>query len=139
MNNRIRVTTVLLLVFLLFTVSFALAEGMTPYENLIFESAGVSIGTSMDADFNASTNRTCTSIYVSSCTLERQNANNSWSFSKYLTPPSFVATNTSDFGTTKYYSSDCVSGYTYRIKATFKAVYNGKIYTVYRTSNGVAY
>ena len=117
----------------------AMAEGMTPYANLVFESARVSIGKSMDADFSSGMHCNCTTIYVSSCTLEKKNANGTWSYASSLTPPSETATNTSDFGAYKDYSASCTSGNTYRIRATFAAVYKGITYTVNRTSNSVDY
>lgn len=117
----------------------SLAENMTPYANLVFESAGVSIGRSMDADFSSGMHCNCTTIYVSSCTLEKKNANGTWSYASSLTPPSETATNTSNFGAYKDYSDSCTPGNTYRIRATFAAVYKGVTYTVNRTSNSVDY
>ena len=107
--------------------------------NLIFESASVTIGSSMDADFDASAHRNCSSIYVSSCILQKKNSSGSWVYATALTPPSDVATNTSDFGALADYESSCTSGNTYRVYAVFKAIYDGATYTVTRISNSVHY
>jgi hypothetical protein len=117
----------------------ALADTAGIYANLIFESAGITLSRQMNAEFLAGTKRNCSSIYISSCSLEEQNADQSWSFVKYLTSPPDRATNTSNFGANANYASECTSGHTYRIKATFAAVYDGTTYTVSRTSRGAKY
>lgn len=101
--------------------------------------AAITLTTRMGAEFLAGTKRNCSSIYISSCSLEEQNADQTWSFVKYLTPPPDRATNTSNFGANANYASECTSGHTYRIKATFAAVYDGTTYTVSRTSRGAKY
>jgi len=140
MNARIikHITAVLCLLMIL-TFSFISSGVAATLESLVFESASVTIGSGMDADFYAGTNYNCTSISVSSCTLQKKNASGSWVYASSLTPPSDVAKNTSNFGALADYSSSCTSGNTYRVRAVFKAVYNGISYTVTRTSNSVNY
>jgi hypothetical protein len=140
MNTRAFKSTIVFLLTLLFLTIIGTSTSLAAtMENLIFESASVSIGSEVDADFDASTNRNCSSIYVSSCTLQKKNASGTWVYAVTLTPPSDVARNTSDFGALADYSNSCTSGNTYRVRAVFKAVYNGISYTVTRTSNSVNY
>ena len=130
---------IFLTVILTLVTSCAFAGTAGIYESLIFEQASIILSNSMAAYFDAGANANCASIYVSSCTLEKQSANGKWTEVGPLAPPSKVATNTSDFGAEKDYSSSCTSGNTYRIRAVFAAVYKGTTYTVSRTSRAVAY
>lgn len=139
MSTFSKTLSIMVVILLLCSLPCALAENAAPYASLVFEKASVSITRSMNADFTAGMNCNCTSIYVASCSLEKRNANGTWSFVTSLTPPSDTASNASNFGAYKNYSGSCTSGTTYRIKATFAAIYNGKTYTVNRTSNSVAY
>lgn len=140
MNARIiKSTTTILCLLLILTFGFASSGLASTLESLVFESAAVTIGSRIDADFDAAANYNCSSIYVSSCTLQKKNASGSWVYASSLTPPSDVAKNTSNFGALADYSSSCTSGNTYRVRAVFKAVYNGISYTVTRTSNSVNY
>lgn len=139
MNTRTyKSLTTILCLLLIVTFSFISTGVAATQENLIFESASITIGSTMDADFDASTHRNCSSIYVSSCTLQRY-SNGTWVYAATLTPPSDVATTTSNFGALAYYGSSCTSGNTYRVYAVFRAVYDGTTYTVTRTSNSVQY
>lgn len=131
--------TTLLCLLLLLTFSFASSGLAATLESLVFESASVTISKALNTDFDAATNYNCSSIYVSSCTLQKKNTSGTWVYAATLTPPSKVATNTSDFGALASYSGSCTSGNTYRVRAVFKAVYNGISYTVTRTSNSVNY
>jgi hypothetical protein len=131
--------TLTLCILLAFSCCFVSAGVAATLESLVFESASVTIGSSIDADFDAATNYNCSSISVSSCTLQKKNASGTWVYAASLTPPSDVAKNTSNFGALADYSSSCTSGNTYRVRAVFKAVYNGTSYTVTRTSNSVNY
>jgi len=139
MNHCQKPIAIFLCIICILASCTALADTAGTYANLIFEGAGITLTTRMDAEFLAGTKRTCSSIYISSCSLEEQNTDGSWSFVKYLTPPPDKATNESDFGANANYASQCTSGHTYRIKATFAAVYDGTIYTVNRTSRGAKY
>lgn len=139
MKTPISKTFVAFLCLVLFTLSCASVGLAATQENLIFESASVAISSSMYADFYAGTHRNCSSIYVSSCTLQKKNSSGSWVYAATLTPPSDTATNTSNFGALADYESSCTSGNTYRVRAVFKAVYDGTTYTVTRTSNSVQY
>ena len=139
MKHHQKLTAVFLCMICVLANCAALADTAGIYANLIFESAGITLTTRMGAEFLAGTKRTCSSIYISSCSLEKQNLDGSWSFVKYLTPPPDKATNESDFGANANYASECTPGQTYRINATFAAVYDGTIYTVNRTSRGAKY
>ena len=139
MKHAQKLTAVFLCIVCVLASCTALADTARTYANLIFEGAGITLTTRMGAEFLAGTKRNCSSIYISSCSLEEQNADQTWSFVKDLTPPPDRATNTSNFGANANYASECTSGHTYRIKATFAAVYDGKTYTVSRTSRGAKY
>lgn len=140
MNARITKATISIISFLLvFSIAVAFAEPIEPYANPVFESASASVGRNMDADFYAGTQLICTSIYVSSCTLQKQDANGNWSNVGSLTPPSYIAKNASDLLVSASYGSKCTHGNTYRIKAVFKAVSEGVTYSVTRYSNSVNY
>lgn len=139
MKNYKKTVAIFLCIVCVLASCTALAETAGIYANLIFESAGITLTNRMGADFLAGTKRNCSSIYISSCSLEKQNADESWSFVKYLTPPPDRATSASNFGAYANYAPECTSGHTYRIKATFAAVYDGTIYTVSRTSRGAKY
>ncbi len=140
MNTRMaKLLTAGLCIFLLFTFSVASTGVAATRESIAFESASVTIGSRIDADFYAGTNYNCSSIYVSSCTLQKKNSSGAWVYAATLTPPSYTATNTSDFGAVADYESKCTAGNTYRIRAVFKAVYNGTTYTGARTSNSVKF
>ena len=131
----------LIILCILFALIFSgISTGVAgTMENLVFESASVTIGSSMDADFYAGTHYNCSSIYVSSCVLQKQNSGGTWAYAATLTPPSYIATNTSNFGALADYEGSCTSGNSYRVYAVFRAVYNGTTYTVTRTSNSVQY
>lgn len=139
MKHHQKLTAVFLCIVCVLANCTALADTAGTYANLIFEGAGITLTTRMGAEFLATAKRNCSSIYISSCSLEEQNADKTWSFVKDLTPPPDIATNTSNFGANAKYASECTSGHTYRIKATFAAIYDGETYTVSRTSRGVKY
>ncbi len=139
MKHAQKLTAVFLCIVCVLASCTALADTASTYANLIFEGAGITLTTRMGAEFLAGTKRNCSSIYISSCSLEEQNADQTWSFVKDLPPPPDRATNTSNFGANANYASECTSGHTYRIKATFAAVYDGTTYTVSRTSRGAKY
>ena len=139
MKNRIACVSLVLCLICVFLLGCATAGEIVPYENPIFDSAGLTLSSNMDVVFLAGTRRNCSSIYVSSCTLEKRNSNGTWSHETSLTPPSDVAYNTSDFAAQKNYASSCDEGNTYRVVVVFSAIYNGTEYTVDRTSRSVTY
>lgn len=133
MKHAQKLTAVFLCIVCVLASCTALADTASTYANLIFEGAGITLTTRMGAEFLAGTKRNCSSIYISSCSLEEQNADQTWSFVKDLTPPPDRATNTSNFGANANYASECTSGHTYRIKAIFaRQSTTGAIYTVSR-------
>jgi hypothetical protein len=92
---------------------------ITPFANPIFESASVTLNNRFTAEFTASTNEICASIFISSCVLQKQSGTK-WVDSVVLSTPSYVATNTSAYGEIKNYSGEIPSGGTYRLKVVFK-------------------
>lgn len=103
MKHAQKLTAVFLCIVCVLASCTALADTASTYANLIFEGAGITLTTRMGAEFLAGTKRNCSSIYISSCSLEEQNADQTWSFVKYLTPPPDRATNTSNFGANANY------------------------------------
>lgn len=101
-----------------------------PQANPVFIEASVYVSSNMRAEFTASTMKVCASIYVKSCDLQKKNGVN-WVDYKSLTPPSYVATNTSAYGEVKNYASNFPSGGTFRLKVVF----SGGGETVTRYSN----
>lgn len=138
-KNAIKRWITLASIFVVLFTGCAYAEGITPYANEVFFSASVMINSSMKVEFDAETHYNCTSISVSSCELQKQASNGTWSSAGALTPPSTVASKASNFFAQASYGSSCTSGNTYRVKAVFKAVYNNATYTVTRYSKSVDY
>lgn len=83
--------------------------------------------------FNARLKLKCSSVSVTSCSLEKFE-DGSWKFVKYLSTPE-AKTNTNRYSVSKDYSSSLTSGNTYRFKATFSA--NGE--TLSQTSPALNY
>lgn len=132
-RKTVRLLAVLALM-MLGTASVATAHEAPLRANPVFAEASVYLGSSMIAEFSASTRLICSSIKVTSCSLQRK-VNNQWISAGTLMPPSTIAYNTSDFGAEKDYSASCTNGYTYRIYAIFSA--GGE--TVSRYSNEATY
>ena len=133
---KIRKAVLLLTVLILMmlgTASVASAQEASLRANPVFAEASVYLGSSMIAEFSASTRLICSSIEVTSCSLQRK-VNGGWVYVGSLASPA-AATNTSDFGGEKDYSDNCTRGYTYRIYAVFSA--GGE--TVSRYSNEATY
>ncbi|MEG1358288.1 MAG: hypothetical protein RSE23_01360 [Clostridia bacterium] len=126
------VATVLTLMMWLLNTAFA--NGILPFADSVFTSAGVSLSNQIDAIYSAKTKAKSSEIIVSSCTLQIKDGSR-WVDSTSLTAPSTVAKNTISYKATGSYSSSCTSGNTYRIKAVFDA--DGHQLTRY--SNEVAY
>ena len=134
---KIRKAVLLLTVLILMmlgTASVASAQEASLRANPVFAEASVYLGSSMIAEFSASTRLICSSIEVTSWSLQRK-VNNQWIYAGTLTPPSTTAYNILDFWTQKDYSASCTKGYTYRIYAVFSA--GGE--TVSRYSNEATY
>ncbi len=96
----------------------------------VFDSGYVMIGSDLFAEFGASALVQCSSIYVSSCSLQEMNGNTVVR-TITLTPPSTRVTNAYDFTAWKSYAGSGTSGKRYRIKAVFY----GNGYTITRYSN----
>ena len=131
--------SIIVCILLVFAVTVVNAEVLVPYANPVFESGSASLSRSMNAEFYAGTHLDCSSIYVSSCTLQKKDLSGDWANAGALPAPSHVAKNECDFFTTADYSTYCTRGNTYRIKAIFKAVSEGVTYSVTRYSNSVDY
>lgn len=108
----------------------AKAEITAPFANPIFEVASVSLNSKFTAYFSASTNEVCSSIFVSSCVLQKRNGT-VWITLAELSPPSYVATDASNYDDLKNYADVIPAGGTYRLKAVF----SGGGETVTRYSN----
>lgn len=131
---------IILLTILICLVSTANADQyVSPYASPVFTSTSITLGDNMEADFMAAMRYNCSKIYVSSCELQTKNSQGQWVFESNIVAPSDIAQNTSNFDTYFDYSSYCIKGVTYRIKAVFKAVYNSSTYSVTGYSNGATY
>lgn len=108
----------------------AINAQVTPCANPVFIEASVYIGSTMRAEFTASTMVTCSSICVSSCTLQKK-VGTRWVYAKSLSVPSYVANNTFIYDDVKNYDDDIPAGGTYRLKVVF----SGGGETVTRYSN----
>lgn len=106
------------------------AAEIVPFANPVFDSASVYLGKKFSAEFTASTNVICSSICVSSCTLQKK-VGTIWVYAKSLSVPSYVANNASNYDDVKNYDDDIPAGGTYRLKVVF----SGGGETVTRYSN----
>lgn len=86
--------------------------------NAVFSEASVYLYDDYSAHFTASTMIICSTISVSSCSLQVY-ANGRWKHHSYLSLPGPNATNTAVFGALADYSSSFPASGRYRIKATF--------------------
>lgn len=130
-NIAILLLCVLTFICLLAT-SLASAE-ISPYASPVFESGYVVTGNNLFTEFGASAHKICKKIYISSCTLQEMNSKGEVVSSTKLTPPSTIATNTSNYTAWATYSG--TKGKQYRIMAVFVA--DG--YTITRYPNTVTY
>lgn len=109
---------VMVLVTALTAVVWTASAEISPLSSEVFHRASVSCS-SGTATFSARVNIQCSSISVTSCTLQKFE-NGSWVFAATLATPESKS-NTYTYFTTKDYSSSMSTGVTYRIKATFEA------------------
>lgn len=117
LNRTFRALSICCITIMLLGVAAASATEYRASD--MFESTFVITGSDLYTEFGASTRRNAESIYVSSCTLEEMDSRGQVVTSTELTPPSKIATNTSNFGADATYSG--TSGKRYRIKAVFYA------------------
>lgn len=118
MNMNKRVLMVLCAVSLVLCISMSSAFAGTQ-ANSAFSSTEVIFTSSMFAEFSALTTKSYPKITVS-VTLQRKEGT-SWVNERPLPAPTFAASNTTTWGTTKNYSSYGTVGETYRLKAIFNA------------------
>ena len=110
----------------------ACAEAMPSLSSDSFTSTSVRMSASGTASFSAAVRYPC-NISVSSSTLQKQE-NGHWVFAASLTPPPGKS-NAIKYSAKKDYSSDMISGFTYRFVATFEA--DGESVTA--TSGSIVY
>lgn len=125
-----------IMVVILFSVAMlhigAYADIM-PMSSVTFSRAVVSASETGGVTFSATLNKKCSTVSVSSCTLQKQEEGR-WVFAASLeTPPS--KSNISKYTAHKDYSSNMTTGVNYRIVATFNA--DGE--TMTKTSNSFTY
>lgn len=128
MNKRI--CTVLCAVALVLCMSLSSSFAGTR-ANPAFSSTEVIFTSSMFAEFSALTTKSYPKITVS-VTLQRKEGS-SWVNERALPAPTFAASNTTTWGTSKSYSSYGTVGETYRLKAVFNA--EGVTATAYSVSH----
>jgi len=106
---------------------------ITPLSSVNFVRATVIASETGNVSFSATLRKQCSTVSVSSCTLQKQEDGH-WVFAASLgTPPS--KSNTFKYTADKDYSSDMTPGITYRIVATFEA--DGE--SVTKTSSSFTY
>lgn len=132
-----RTFSLIAMLCMLFTSSAAFAaapDKIAVCADSIIASASVSLNTSGTAYFNVAVYQEADSIRVSSCRLQKL-VDGKWINAGSLSVPSMVRTNTRVYTTTKDYSGNCSSGYSYRLVVT----YNIDGYTKAYTSNTASY
>ena len=87
-------TSCFLSMLLLLTTLFGTMAIAEPRESVAFKSTTIALTTGLYAEFSATTNRPCSTIKVSSCTLQEMNGNTVVS-STSLSAPGPNATNSS--------------------------------------------
>ncbi len=125
-----------IMVVMLFSVAMphigAYADIM-PLSSENFSRAMVTAYETGNVKFSATLNKVCSTVSVSSCTLQKKE-DGRWVFATSLgTPPS--KSDISKYTANKDYSSSMTTGVTYRIVATFDA--DGE--TITKTSNSFTY
>lgn len=123
-----------LLLVMLLTLSFSVAEEITPYADSVFFSAYISLSTRKDATFSGDTYYKQKEIFVTDCSLWKKTGTNTWTQVKMLKPPEDICSNTYSYNSLVSYSSEIGSD-TYKIKATF----NADSHTITRYSNECTY
>ncbi len=132
-----RTLTLIAVLCLIFTssVGFAAApDNIAVCADSIIASASISLNNSGTAYFNVAVYQEADSIRVSSCRLQKL-VDGKWISAGSLSVPSMIRTNTRVYTTTKDYSGNCPSGYSYRLVVT----YNIDGYTKSYTSNPASY
>ena len=132
-----RTFSLIAMLCILFTSSVAFSgapDEIAVCADSIIASASVSLNTSGTAYFNVAVYQEADSIRVSSCRLQKL-VDGKWINAGSLSVPSMVRTNTRVYTTTKDYSGNCSSGYSYRLVVT----YNIDGYTKSYTSNTASY
>ncbi len=125
-----RFISITLLCVMILTSSISLAEEITPYADLVFHNASISLSTRKDASFVGITYYKQKEISVTACSLEKKTGTDSWKQVTILTPPKDICTDTHAYNSLVSYAAEIGVG-TYRIKATF----NADGYTITRYSN----
>lgn len=110
----------------------AIAEAL-PLSSTHFNSVTILFYASGSATFSASLKKKCSSVGVSSCTLEKKDGNN-WTFESMLPTPN-SKTDTSFYAASQDYSAHLTSGVTYRLVVVYEA--DGEQVT--KTSSSITY
>lgn len=119
-SNRLIRILILTLCFVICSAS-VLADGASPYADVIFKNATVSISSSGSVTFMCTTKKMVGVIEVTSCTVYKKNANNSWSsVSDALSVPTTKSYNSIGY-TQTVTPSKAFSDGTYKVTATFSA------------------
>lgn len=130
MNRVITVISIMLSVFLLFSVEYATADDIIPLADTEFASVTTTLKATKQVSFRALTNDMKSNISVTACWLEQKNDDGSWTTVCSLDVPSVVSQNDFSYSAIMDYSSVIGTG-TYRIGAT----YNADGHTITRYSN----
>lgn len=110
--------------------SMASAYEITPYADTEFDSATTLLKATKQVSFRAVTYNVKSSISVTTCWLEKENDDGTWSTVCTLPPPGIEAEDTFAYSATVDYSEYIGTG-NYRIRAT----YNADGHTITRYSN----
>lgn len=130
---KLRKILVFIMIFVIVS-SCALADGeVIPLASGVINSASVSFTSSGRATFSLVCQIVCSSLEVSSCTLQKKNGSR-WEFEANLLRPS-GSSNSCILVTSADYSASLKSGNTYRIVVEFNA--DGATTTC--TSNSITY
>lgn len=112
---------ILRFVIILLSITFvASAQEAIPYADTEFDSATTVLKSNKQVSFRCATYSTKDEISVTSCWLEIENSDGSWSYVCSLPAPTAVFTNTFAYSATVDYSEYIGSG-TYRVWATYDA------------------
>lgn len=135
MKKNHRLLWMLLAVVMMITLATqALASGILPRADLVFDRATINLYADKEVTFSAQTAGKKGSISVTACSLEEKDGNR-WVHVATLTPPDHVAKDTFIYDSEGIYSDDIPNGGTYQIKATF----NADGYEITRTSNEMTF
>lgn len=109
-----------LLLVLMLGMTIAVAEEIIPYADTEFGTVTTVLQSSKQVSFRCATYSTKECISVTSCWLEIESSDGSWSYVCSLTPPTATFTNTFAYSATVDYS-DYIGTGTYRVWATYDA------------------